>query len=94
MLAIHDQLTPQVRHRLKITVMGLGLVRLLQDVGRTEEARTTLHALENGFPVVAEKSDKPKRARNNYFGSSLRSYVPAGAFSTTSNASFDVSLSR
>jgi hypothetical protein len=61
MLAIHDQFTHQMRNRLKATVMGLGLARLLQDAGRTEEARTTLHSLENGFQGVAEKSNKPNR---------------------------------
>jgi hypothetical protein len=49
MRAIHDQFSPQIRNRLKTTCMGLGLVRLLQDAGLTEEARTTLSALENGF---------------------------------------------
>lgn len=41
--------------------MGLGLVRLLQDARRFEEARTTLYSLENGFPGVAKKSVKPNR---------------------------------
>ena len=52
MLAIHDQFTHQMRNRLKTTSMGLGLVRLLQDAGLTEEARTTLYSLENGFQGV------------------------------------------
>ena len=56
MIAIHDQFTRQMRNRLKTTAMGLGLVRLLQDAGQTEEARTTLLSLENGFQGVAEKS--------------------------------------
>src|SRR5437870_4714896 len=58
MRAIHDRFTHQMRSRLKTTAMGLGLVRLLQDAGLTEEARTTLYALENGFQGVAEESDK------------------------------------
>src|SRR5271167_2167377 len=49
MLAIHDQFTRQMRNRLKTTIMGLGLVRLLQDARRFEEARTTLYTLENEF---------------------------------------------
>lgn len=62
MLAIHDQhdpFTPQMRKRLKTTGMGLGLVRLLLDAGRTEEARATLSSLENGFQANAKTSDKP-----------------------------------
>ena len=66
MLAIHDQFTPQMRNRLKTTGMGLGLVRLLQDAGRTEEARTTLSSLENGFQGVPEKSDNPNQERNHF----------------------------
>jgi len=58
MLAIHDPFTHQMRNRLKTTGMGLGLVRLLQDARRFEEARTTLYSLENGFQGVAEEPDK------------------------------------
>lgn len=58
MLALHDQITRQVRTRLKTTGMGLGLVRLLQDARRFEEARTTLYSLEDGFQGVAVESDK------------------------------------
>ena len=61
MLAIHDQFTHQLRNRLKTTVLGLGLVRLLQDAGLTEDARTTLSSLENGFQGVAEELDKPSQ---------------------------------
>jgi hypothetical protein len=61
MLAIHDPFTLQMRNRLKTTGMGLGLVRLLQDAGLSEEARTTLSSLENGFQGVAEESDKPSQ---------------------------------
>jgi hypothetical protein len=57
MLANHDQFTRQMRSRLKTTCMGLGLVRLLQDAKRFDEARTTLYSLENGFQGV--ESDKP-----------------------------------
>jgi len=53
MLANHDQFTRQMRNRLKTTSIGLGLVRLLQDARRFEEARMTLDALENGFQNVA-----------------------------------------
>jgi len=62
MLAIHDQLdrfTPRIRNRLKTTSMGLGLVRLLLDAGRTEEARTTLASLQHGFQGVEEEAKKP-----------------------------------
>ena len=61
MLAIHDHFTQQMGNRLKTTVMGLGLVRLLQDAGLNEEARTTLYSLENGFQGDAEESDKPRQ---------------------------------
>jgi hypothetical protein len=53
------QSSSEMSKRLKTTGMGLGLVRLLQDSGRTEEARTTLASLENGFQSVAE--DKPNQ---------------------------------
>jgi hypothetical protein len=59
MRAIHDNFSVQIRNRLKITGMGLGLVRLLQDAGRVEEARMTLGALENGFRGDATQSDIP-----------------------------------
>ena len=61
MLAIHDQFTQQMCDRLQTTCMGLGLVRLLQDAKRFEEARTALYSLENGFQVVAEESDEPRQ---------------------------------
>ena len=43
MLAIHDQSTQQTCDRLKTTCTGLGLVRLLQDAKRFDEARATLY---------------------------------------------------
>ena len=63
MLAIHDQFTHQMRRRLKTTGIGLGLVRLLQDAGLIEEARTTLFSLENGFQDLekAKKSSQKHR---------------------------------
>jgi hypothetical protein len=57
MLAIRDQqdqVIHQMRNRLKTTGMGLGLVRLLIDAGMTEDARTTLASLEDGFHGNAE----------------------------------------
>ena len=59
MLAIHDQFTQQMCDRLTTTCMGLGLMRLLQDAKRFDEARTTLHLLENGSCNV--ESDKPRQ---------------------------------
>ena len=47
----HDQFSHRLRNCLKTTGMGLGLVRLLIDAGRAEEARTTLLSLQNGFQV-------------------------------------------
>jgi hypothetical protein len=57
MIAIHNHFTQQMRNRLKTIGMGLGLVRLLQDAGLTEEARMTLSALENGIQGVAKETD-------------------------------------
>jgi hypothetical protein len=61
MLAIHNQFSDQMRSRLKTTGMGLGLVQLLQDAKRFEEARTTLASLEHGFQGVARGSYKPSQ---------------------------------
>ena len=61
MIAIHDHFTHQLRNSLEATVKGLGLVRLLQDVGRAAEARSTLYSLENGFQRDLDKSDRPNR---------------------------------
>ena len=55
MLTIHDQFTRQMCDRLTTTCMGLGLVRLLQDAKRFEEARATLCLLEGAA------SDQPRR---------------------------------
>lgn len=63
MLAIsdqHDHFTPQKPNR-TATSMGLGLVRRLLDAGRTEEARTTLASLQNGFQTVEEQAEKPSQ---------------------------------
>jgi hypothetical protein len=62
MIAIHDQFTQQMCDRLKTTCMGLGLVRLLQDAKRFEEARTALCLLENG---CRRGSDKPNPKPSN-----------------------------
>src|SRR5277367_2751284 len=61
MLAIHDEFTHQMRNRLKTTCVGLGLVRLLQDAKRFEEAKSTLYSLENGFQDVPEESHEPSQ---------------------------------
>src|SRR5436853_7829156 len=61
MLAIYDPFTHQMRNRLKTTGIGLGLVRLLQDARRFEEAHMTLGALENGSRSVAEQPGKPSQ---------------------------------
>jgi hypothetical protein len=62
MLAIHDQFTHQNCDRLKTTCIGLGLVRLLQDAKRFEEAKAALYSLENG---VHEAPDKPTQKPSN-----------------------------
>jgi hypothetical protein len=58
------QFTPELRNRLKITVLGLGLVRLLLDAGRTQKARTTLRLLQNSCDSAQAKKQgqKPRRA--------------------------------
>jgi hypothetical protein len=61
MLAIHDQSTHQMHDRLKTICMGLGLVRLLQELGLAEEARKTLSSLDIGFESFTEESDKPNQ---------------------------------
>jgi predicted N-formylglutamate amidohydrolase len=60
MIAIHDQFTRQMCDRLTTTCLGLGLVRLLQDARRFEEAKTTLLLLEDGVPAA-----KPSRKSLN-----------------------------
>jgi hypothetical protein len=61
MLAIHDQFTRQMCDSLKTTCMGLGLVRLLQDARRFDEARATLCLLEG---VESDKPNpKPSKAK-------------------------------
>lgn len=57
MHATHDQFTRQMRRCLKTTAIGLGLVRLLQDARRFEEARATLLALEHGFDHAGKELD-------------------------------------
>jgi hypothetical protein len=74
MLAIHDQFTQEMRNRLKTTGMGLGLVRLLLDAGLTEEARTTLSSLENGFQGSAAASDKTRQKPVNPLKAVSRSF--------------------
>jgi hypothetical protein len=60
MLAIHDHFTRQMCDRITTTIMGLGLVRLLQDAKRFDEARTTLSLLENGSQGVESEKASPK----------------------------------
>lgn len=52
----NDQFTQQMRGHLKTTAIRLGLVRLLMDAGRAEEARTTLASLPS-MRCIAEESD-------------------------------------
>ena len=61
MCANHNRFSPQLRNQLKTTVMGLGLVRLLQDAGRNEEARSTLLSLVKDSQAPGEKTEKPVR---------------------------------
>ena len=62
MLAIHDQFTHEMRNRLKTSGMGLGLVRLLQDAKRFEEATTTFYLLENAVQGVESNNPNERSA--------------------------------
>jgi hypothetical protein len=55
MLAIQVRSSEEMRNRLKTASMGLGLVRLLQDARRFDEAKLTLSLLEYGCD--GEQSD-------------------------------------
>ena len=57
----HDQINKRVRNRLKTTSLGLRLVQLLLDAGRTEEARTTLRSLQHGYQKPEASSREPLR---------------------------------
>lgn len=63
MLQFHDHVTSQMCDRIETTSIGLGLVRLLQDAKRFDEARTLLHALENGFQSAKAKQAPGKRTQ-------------------------------
>jgi hypothetical protein len=67
MLVIHDHVTNEAFDRLGTTCIGLGLVRLLQDAKRFEEARKVLYALENGA-----ESSKPSQKRSGITQRPLR----------------------
>lgn len=56
MLATHEASV-----RLETTAIGLGLVRLLQDAKRFEEARAVLFSLEDGCRGDAEQTAVPER---------------------------------
>ncbi len=62
MLAIHDQFTQQTTDRIQTTCMGLGLVRLLQDAKRFDEAKATLYLLEEGVDTD-QPTEKPCKAK-------------------------------
>jgi hypothetical protein len=71
MLAIHDQFTHQTSDRLKTTCIGLGLVRLLQDAKRFEEAKATLYSLE-GVGAGKPKRRLSKRIPRSRSSGSIR----------------------
>ncbi|OAI50722.1 hypothetical protein AYO44_05485 [Planctomycetaceae bacterium SCGC AG-212-F19] len=56
----HDQFSSPLAHRLNTTGMGLGLVRLLLDAGRADEARTALSSLQQAFQGTARTSSSIK----------------------------------
>lgn len=57
----NDPFTNQMRSHLKTTAIRLGLVRLLMNAGRAEEASTTLASLPS-LQCVEEESDMPTEA--------------------------------
>ena len=50
---------------LSLLSKGLGLVRLLQDAKRFEEARTTLSSLEHGFQGIAQDKESQNPCKAN-----------------------------
>lgn len=84
MRTIHDT---QMGDRLETIVMGLGLVRLLQDARRFEEARATLYSLEESVQGADEKSDKPKRIPR-------KTHVTKTAFCSSASASDSIAVSE
>jgi len=58
MLSFHDHVTSPMCDRLETSSIGLGLVRLLQDAKRFDEARMLLYALESGFQSAKAKPGK------------------------------------
>jgi hypothetical protein len=59
MHAALNQFTQQMRDRLETTAIGLGLVRLLQDAKRIEEARTTLNSLK-AFSMALKRENQSR----------------------------------
>jgi hypothetical protein len=58
-----EQNTRQLQSHLKTTGMGLGLLRLQLDAGMTEDARTTLHSLQNDFQLLlygVKETEQPR----------------------------------
>ena len=88
MLAIHDRFTRQMRNRLKTTAIGLGLVRLLQDAKRFEEARATLYSLEISFQGVAIETQN-----DTAFCQSPNSFVAAAESNVSVSASHQLDSS-
>ncbi len=48
----NDQFTRRLNDRLRTTGLGLGLLRLQFDAGLTEEAKSTLAALQKDFQIL------------------------------------------
>ena len=88
MLAIHNQFTRQMRDRLTTTCMGLGLVRLLQDARRFEEAKSTLYSLENSFQDAPEESHKPSQKPSTV--NRMKTVTRTASSSSTRNDSADI----
>src|SRR4051812_26846641 len=72
MFSIHDPFARPMRKHLKTSVMGLGLVRLLQDAKRYDEARTTLETIEEGSRKTVTVRSPDKRCKTNRLKASVR----------------------
>ena len=71
MLAFHDHFTHEMCDRIETTSIGLGLVRLLQEAKRFEEARTVLYSLE-GIESVKPSDKNTKRITRSRSSASIK----------------------
>lgn len=66
-----DSFTNRLRDRLHVTGVTLGLLRLQLETGRTEDARTTMAAIQQDFQLLLHgldgecSSSEPEQSRKN-----------------------------